>query len=259
MVLEHCIVALKDGFTDIKILSDSQIAVGIMTLNWKSSNYIDTISDIKKNIGTLMRYGMRTTLSWIPGHANIAENEIADQLAKEAAKESMSLNEHNVITICMSDVKQAVKTSTNIKWQNRWTISESGRQLYDLIPMVGNASYLDMPKPQIGRGLTEMRTGYSRLNKYRNNIGQSPTPLCDCGEEETTEHYILHCHIYDHERAKLAVQLKIIDESFDLLHLLTRDSNLVEGVMIPKIWNSKLLHFLKKTKSKKPRNFVLII
>jgi hypothetical protein len=57
-------------------------------------------------------------------------NEIADQLAKEAAKESMSLNEqYNVIT--MSDVKQAVKTSTKIKWQNRWAISGSGRQLYD--------------------------------------------------------------------------------------------------------------------------------
>jgi hypothetical protein len=73
----------------------------------------------------------------------------------------------------------------------------------------------------MGRVLTEMRTGYSRLNKYRNNIGQSLMPLCDCGEEETTEHYILHCHIYDHEGAKLAVQLKTIDESFDLLHLLT--------------------------------------
>jgi ribonuclease HI len=70
-----------------------------------------------------MRYGMRTTLSWIPGHANIAGNEIVDQLAKEAAKESMSLNEQYVIT--MSDVKQAVKTSTKIKWQNRWTISET--------------------------------------------------------------------------------------------------------------------------------------
>jgi ribonuclease HI len=78
------IAALKDGFTDIKILSDSQTAVGILTLNWKSSNYIDTISDIKENLGTLMRYGMRTTLSWIPGHANIAGNEIANQLAKEA-------------------------------------------------------------------------------------------------------------------------------------------------------------------------------
>jgi hypothetical protein len=43
MVLD-CIAALKDGFTDIKILSDSQTAVGILTLNWKSSNYIDTSS-----------------------------------------------------------------------------------------------------------------------------------------------------------------------------------------------------------------------
>jgi ribonuclease HI len=86
------IAALKDGFTDIKILSDSQTAVGILTLNWKSSNYIDTISDIKENLGTLMRYGMRTTLSWIPGHANIAGNEIADQLAKEAAKSQGLIN-----------------------------------------------------------------------------------------------------------------------------------------------------------------------
>jgi hypothetical protein len=39
--------------------------------------------------------------------------------------------------------------------------------------MVGNASHLDMPNSQIGRVLTEMRTGNSRLNKYRNNIGQS--------------------------------------------------------------------------------------
>jgi hypothetical protein len=51
-------------------------------------------------------------------------------------------------------------------------ISESGRHLYDPIPMDGNACHLDMPNPQIGRVLTEMRTGYSRLNKYRNNIGE---------------------------------------------------------------------------------------
>jgi ribonuclease HI len=52
MVLEHCIAALKDGFTDIKILTDSHTAVGMLTLNWKAQNYIDTISDNKENIGT---------------------------------------------------------------------------------------------------------------------------------------------------------------------------------------------------------------
>jgi prenyltransferase beta subunit len=90
--------------------------------------------------------------------------------------------------------------------------------------MVGNASYLDMPNPQIGRVLTEMRTGYSRLNKYRNNIGQSPTLLCDCGEEEPLN--TTYCTaIFTIMRVTLAVQLKTIDESLDLLYLLTRDSN----------------------------------
>jgi hypothetical protein len=103
----------------------------------------------------------------------------------------------------MSDVKQAVKTSTKIKWQNRWTISESGRQLYDPIPMVGNAKPTD-------RQSFDRDENRIQQTKYRNNIGQSLTPLCDCGEEETAEHYILHCHIYDHERAKLTVQLKTI-------------------------------------------------
>ncbi|CAG2186659.1 unnamed protein product [Mytilus edulis] len=48
MVLEHCITTIKDQFSELKILSDSQTAVGILTLNWKSSNYIDTITDIKE-------------------------------------------------------------------------------------------------------------------------------------------------------------------------------------------------------------------
>jgi hypothetical protein len=53
----------------------------------------------------------------------MAPNVIVAVSGKFGAKESMSLNEqYNVIT--MSDVKQGVKTSTEIKWQNRRTISE---------------------------------------------------------------------------------------------------------------------------------------
>ena len=75
-----------------------------------------TITDIKENMGTLLRYGIQTTLSWIPGHANIAGNEIADQLAKEASKEAISMNDKYIVNT-MSDVKHAVKTTTKMKWQ----------------------------------------------------------------------------------------------------------------------------------------------
>ncbi|XP_063419173.1 uncharacterized protein LOC134701992 [Mytilus trossulus] len=210
MVLEHCITTIKDQFSELKILSDSQTAVGILTLNWKSSNYIDTITDIKECMGTLLRHGILTTLSWIPGHANIAGNEIADQLAKDAAKEASSLNDqYNVIT--MSDVRCAVKMSTKLKWQSRWTISETGRQLFNLIPIVGKDAQLDKPNNQIGRILSEIRTGYSRLNKYRNQIGQSLTPYCECGEEETSEHFLLYCPRYQQEREDMRRQMELLN------------------------------------------------
>ena len=202
MVLEHCIATMKELCSEIKILSDSQTAVGILTLNWKTTNYMGTITDIKENMGTLLRYGIQTTLSWIPGHANIAGNEIADQLAKEASKEAISMNDKYIVNT-MSDVKHAVKTTTKMKWQNRWTISETGRHLYQLLPNVGTTLNLDLPSPQTGKILTELRTGYSQLQKYRYNVGQSLTPLCDCGEEETSEHYLLFCKKYQLERAAL--------------------------------------------------------
>ncbi|VDI48420.1 Hypothetical predicted protein [Mytilus galloprovincialis] len=69
-----CSLTLREQFTEIKIPSNSQTAVGILTLNWKSSNYINTITDIKESIGTPLRDGIQTTLSWIQGHANIAGN-----------------------------------------------------------------------------------------------------------------------------------------------------------------------------------------
>jgi hypothetical protein len=37
---------------------------------------------------TLQQSGMRIELEWTPGHAEVQGNEIADRLAKEAAKEA---------------------------------------------------------------------------------------------------------------------------------------------------------------------------
>lgn len=61
MVL-HCITSIKNQFSEVKILSDSQTAVGIWALHWKSSIYIDRPTDITEIMGTLLRHEMLTTL-----------------------------------------------------------------------------------------------------------------------------------------------------------------------------------------------------
>lgn len=93
---------MMDQLSDIKVLSGSQTTVGL-----RIGNNIDTITDIRESMGTLMGHGILTTL--IPGHANISWNEIADQLAKNAAKVASSQND-----IAMVDARSTVNMSTKL-------------------------------------------------------------------------------------------------------------------------------------------------
>ena len=56
-----------------------------------------------------------------------------DYLAKEATEEAELME----ITITILYVKSAVRKSVIQKLQNRWNISEQGRNLYELKPTVG--------------------------------------------------------------------------------------------------------------------------
>ena len=66
----------------LKVLCDSQSAVGILTLNWKDTSYRDVTRDIKKASTLLEQSGVQVEIIWAPGHSSIAGNEEADKLAK---------------------------------------------------------------------------------------------------------------------------------------------------------------------------------
>ena len=80
-------------------------------MGWKPSSYQETINQIKKQIEVLKQKGLRIAIDWTPGHADIAGNEIADRLAKEAAKEAEDMDENQERVITAVDIKTAVKTS----------------------------------------------------------------------------------------------------------------------------------------------------
>lgn len=50
--------------------------------------------------------------------------------------------------------------------------------------------------------LAQLRGGYCRLNAYLFKIGQVDSELCECGNKETVEHFLLECPRWDAHRKR---------------------------------------------------------
>ncbi|CAG2257967.1 unnamed protein product [Mytilus edulis] len=225
MVLEYCITEnIYNAIQRIKIFSDSQSAVGLLTLNWAPNSYISVIREIKENIEHLRQKGLNVIVAWTPGHANIVGNDEADILAKTAAEEAKELPpENNVITL--QDVKQAAYKSTGNKWQRRWEISERGRDLYEKIPTTKHSIMYDFPTKRHFSIFAQLRTGYTELNYYKNRVGQTNAiESCNCGAPETPQHFLLECPYYEKEREDMLHQIskEVGVRNLNLATMLTR-------------------------------------
>ena len=68
----------------IYLFIDNQYALNVSTGKWKSKAHRPLIANIIELI-TFLRQRSHLTISWVPGHADIEGNEVADKLAKQGA------------------------------------------------------------------------------------------------------------------------------------------------------------------------------
>ena len=92
-VLEHLTIS-SSRIKSLHLFSDSQTAFGIITLNQDYKNYADVVKRLKDCIRQLEGDGSIVSMFWTPGHADVEGNEVADRLAKEAAKEAQELYQY---------------------------------------------------------------------------------------------------------------------------------------------------------------------
>lgn len=185
---------------NLLILSDSQSAVGLLTLGWEATSHKVTVHEVRTELAQLQKIGITVDLSWTPGHSDIKGNELADELAKEAAKEAMDMEEDNVV-VTLEDVKSAAKASGKTKWQDRWNMSERGRSLFDYKVKHQFESFSTECQ------VSQLRTGYVSLNEQLYKWGLKENNKCDCGDPETIDHYLMCCPRYEDERERLKTRL----------------------------------------------------
>ena len=64
------------------VYTDSQYAIGVLQKGWKAKANTELVAQVKGQLGTRRK----TKLVYVPGHAGVALNERADELAREAVR-----------------------------------------------------------------------------------------------------------------------------------------------------------------------------
>lgn len=86
MAVWRCLKVFPKLNSEITIYTDSEYAIGILTLDWKPKSNEDLVKCIRQDLFCRYRMGGTVTIKHVNGHSSVPGNELADSLAKWARK-----------------------------------------------------------------------------------------------------------------------------------------------------------------------------
>lgn len=199
----------------IVVFSDSQSALlSCRRPDRQSGQHI--LETIAALISKLRKREIQIELRWIPGHADVEGNEVADVLAKEATgwrppgdgREQSGPRAREIVgrSTLRSAYRRHIQQAARGHWRSLWESSPAGayyRLHFDEDPYQ-TAKTLRTICGKLAPGkaqssiLVQARTGKIGLNGYLAKINKRPTSSCrGCGEAvETVQHVLCECPEY---------------------------------------------------------------
>jgi len=168
------------------IYTDSRVALDSIS---NPNNHSFLVEEIRKKAASLEEREWRIKFSWVKAHAGTLGNEVADKLAKEAAR---SKNMQCVFDrIPKSTLKYKAEEESKKEWQTEWSTSHKAAATRQYFPTVQDRLRLKLKlTPKITAVLTEH--GMTKAYLHRFHLREDAT--CSCGNEyQTMDHILFHC------------------------------------------------------------------
>lgn len=202
-ILKATEAVLKSTATSFGIYSDSKSS--LQSLNNRQVNN-PIVFKIKENLHKINNQSKNLSLYWIKAHAGHAENERADQLAKEAAIKLKKKADYELCPI--SFVKSQIRLRTLDEWNRRYQKGETAAVTKLFFPDIKQA-HKTIRKIKTDNIITQLLTGHGGFSEYlhRFKCKEDPSCICEPGVSETVQHVIFDCPMYQKKRYE--TELKI--------------------------------------------------
>ena len=185
----------------IVVLVDSQAAIKALI---KCTVTSITGFNCIRNLNQLGKQN-HVSIAWIPGHAGVHGNEVADNVAKSRSKSIIHGLEPFITVLYVSCV------STNKDWSTdrckfMWNERKDCLRMKDSVGWTSSLltiRLLNLTRPQLN-GVVQVLTRYCNLQRHKKTTGRAETSLClKCSlEDETPNHHVGNCKLSQDIRVK---------------------------------------------------------
>ena len=185
----------------ILVLVDSQAAIKALI---KCTVTSITVLNCIRNRNQLGKQN-HVSIAWIPGHAGIHGNEVAYYVAKSRSRSKIHGSEP-FITVPYASCVSTVKDWSTDRWKSMWNKRKDCLRMKELVGWTSSRltiRLLNLKRPHLNR-VVQVLTEHCNLQRHKKTTGRAESSLCPkcCLEDETPNHHVGNCKLYQDIRVK---------------------------------------------------------